>query len=281
MSTSTQSMQTGLIATVRNVRRGGWPGLLRRRGLIFTILDFAVIIAIWHIAVVNLELVNRVFLPAPFDVVLGFGQLAEAGLLWPNMAYSGITWGIGFALGCIAGIAVGLIVGSMHVAYKLVMPLMWAAWATPLVAIQPIIGVWFGFGMTPNIVLVFLSTAIPISLNTVAGVSGVSPSLLRAATVYGASKWTAYLKVRLPWTTPYIVGGIRLAIPTSLIGLLIGEMVSSPSGMGSLIVTSLARFRTNQAFSAIVFFVVVSVLLVWIADSFEKRAGKWREVNAR
>ncbi|MFE6996506.1 ABC transporter permease [Microbacterium sp. NPDC057659] len=257
------------------------PGFLRSRRVWFSIIDFVVVITVWHLAVVTFGVVNKVFLPAPMDVLLGFGQLAQAGLLWSNMGFSAVTWVIGFVLGAVAGIVTGLVVGSTHIAYKLVMPLMWAAWATPLVAIQPIIGVWFGFGMTPNIVLVFLSTAIPISLNTVAGVSGVNPSLLRAASVYGASGLQAYLKVRLPWTFPYIVGGIRLAIPTSLIGLLIGEMVSSPMGMGSLIVTSLARFRTNQAFSAILFFIIVSVVLVSVADLLERKAGAWREVSAR
>ncbi len=262
-------------------RQSGWPGLLRRRGLIFGVLDLVIIVAVWHIAVVTLELVNRVFLPAPWDVVLGFGQIAEAGELWSNMGFSSVTWIIGFSLGAVSGIVIGLLIGSLNAAYKLVMPLMWAAWATPLVAIQPIIGVWFGFGMTPNIVLVFISTAIPISLNTVAGVSGVDPTLLPAADVYGANRLQSYLRVRLPWTVPYIIGGIRLAIPTSLIGLLIGEMVGSPSGMGSLIVTSLGNFRTNQAFSAIAFFIIVSVILVWVADLFERRAGSWRESGAR
>ncbi|GAA3935630.1 ABC transporter permease [Microbacterium soli] len=254
---------------------------LRRRGLWLSLVDLVIIVGIWHLVVVTFGLVSRVFLPAPADVVLGFGQLAEAGVLWSNMGFSAVTWLIGFGLGTLAGIVTGLVVGSVHVVYKLAMPVLWAAWATPLVAIQPIIGVWFGFGMTPNVVLVFLSTAIPISLNTVAGVAGVSPSILRAATVYGAGPVQAYLKVRLPWTFPYIVGGIRLAIPTSLIGLLIGEMVSSPMGMGSLIVTSLSRFRTNQAFSAIIFFIVVSVVLVSVADRLERRTGRWREVDAR
>lgn len=251
---------------------------LRRRALWFGLINLALIILIWHLAVVTFELVNRVFLPAPSDVLLGFGQLAEAGVLWPNLGFSTVTWVIGFVLGALAGVVTGLIVGSVQLAYKLLMPLLWGAWATPLVAIQPIIGVWFGFGMTPNIVLVFLSTAIPISLNTVAGVSGVNPTLLRAARVYGANRFDAYMKVRLPWTFPYILGGIRLAIPTSLIGLLIGEMVSSPMGMGSLIVTSLSRFRTNQAFSAILFFIVVSVVLVTLAEYLERHVGKWREV---
>jgi len=263
------------------VRVGTWKRLRSRRGLWFTIADFTLIIAIWHIAVVNLELVSRVFLPAPADVIVGYGELAEAGVLWNNMGHSALTWVIGYGLGFVVGVVVGLLVGSLHVAYKLGMPLLWAAWATPLVAIQPIIGVWFGFGIAPNIVLVFLSAAIPIALNTVAGVAGVNPSLMRASRVYGASRWQTYLLVRLPWTVPYIIGGIRLAVPTSLIGLLIGEMVGSPSGMGSLIVVSLARFRTNQAFAAIIFFIIVAVIMVSAADALERRIGKWREVSAR
>lgn len=278
---TTESVTVARRQVRRMAPRSGLTTFFRRRGVIFTILDFVVIIAVWHIAVVNLELVNRVFLPAPVDVVAGFGQLAEAGALWSNMGYSASTWTIGFVLGAIVGVLIGLVVGSLTVAYKLVMPIMWAAWATPLIAIQPILGVWFGFGMTPNIVLVFLSTAIPMSLNTVAGVSGVNPSVLRAARVYGATPWQSYLKVRLPWTIPYIMGGFRLAIPTSLIGLLIGEMIGSPEGMGSIIVTSLARFRTNQAFSAILFFIVVSVVLVWVAEAVERKSGKWRQVESK
>jgi ABC-type nitrate/sulfonate/bicarbonate transport system permease component len=262
--------------------RGGiWKQLRRRRGLWFTIADFTLIIVIWHVAVVNLELVNRVFLPAPLDVALGYGELAEAGVLWENMGHSGLTWVIGYGLGLIVGVVVGLLVGSLHLAYKLGMPFLWAAWATPLVAIQPIIGVWFGFGIAPNVVLVFLSSAIPIALNTVAGVAGVSPTLMRASRVYGASRLQTYLHVRLPWTVPFIIGGMRLAVPTSLIGLLIGEMIGSPSGMGSLIVVSLARFRTDEAFAAIVFFIVVAVIMVSAADNLERRIGKWREVSAR
>ncbi len=248
----------------------------RRRGLAFGLLDLVLIVVIWHVAVVNLEIVNQVFLPAPMDVARGYQQLNEQGVLWNNMGFSAATWVMGFTTGALVGIVVGLFVGSVGVAYRLVMPLIWAAWATPLVAIQPIIGVWFGFGMRPNMFLVFVSTAIPVALNTVTGVSTVERPLLRAASVYGASQAQVYWKVRLPWTVPYILGGIRLAIPTSLIGLLIGEMVSSPNGMGSLIVSSLGNFRTNQAFSAIVFFIAVSVVLVSAADALEKRVGKWR-----
>ena len=151
---------TTTITAPAAVRVGTWKRLKSRRGLWFTIADFTLIIAIWHIAVVNLELVSRVFLPAPADVIVGYGELAEAGVLWNNMGHSALTWVIGYGLGFVVGVVVGLLVGSLHVAYKLGMPLLWAAWATPLVAIQPIIGVWFGFGIAPNIVLVFLSAAI-------------------------------------------------------------------------------------------------------------------------
>ena len=135
--------------------------------------------------------------------------------------------------------------------------------------------IWFGFGATPIVFLVFLSAVFPILLNTATGIKTVEVSLLRAGRVFGASWWELYRKVRLPWTRPYVFAGMRTAIPTSVIGLLVGELVGSPKGLGAVIMIATSRFKTEQAFAAIVMLVVFSVGMVRLLTLAERLTAPW------
>lgn len=252
------------------------PWWRRHRTPLIAVADLVVFVALWHVAVVNLQLVNRVFFPSPGDVTKALWALAESGELARQLAASAANWAIGYGLGAVAGIATGLVAGSVTWANRLLMPLLWSLWATPLIALQPTLTAWLDYGSGPILVLVFLSTMIPVALNTATGATQIKGSLLRAGRVFGANRLSLYLKVRLPWAVPYIIGGLRLSVPTSMIGLLVGEMVGSPSGIGSIIVNATSRFRTGEAFAAIAVYVVVSVVLVRLLDLAERRVGAWR-----
>ncbi|MEV4889815.1 ABC transporter permease [Nonomuraea sp. NPDC055795] len=243
---------------------------------LIALADLVVFVALWHVAVVELDLVNRVFFPSPGDVAGALATLVSSGELAGHLGTSARSWLIGYSLGAAAGVVTGLVTGSLPWANRLLMPLLWSLWATPLIALQPTLTAWLDYGDGPIVVLVFLSTMIPVALNTATGAAQTSPSLIRAARVFGAGRMAVYLKIRLPWAVPYVIGGLRLAVPTSMIGLLVGEMVGSPSGVGSIIVNATARFRTGEAFAAIAVYVVLSVVLVRLLDLAERRAGGWR-----
>ncbi|WP_166352827.1 ABC transporter permease [Phytoactinopolyspora limicola] len=248
----------------------------RWRRPLFAVIDLVVIVLAWEFVVNVAELVQPLFLPPPGEVLSAARELWASGELLANLRLSAQNWFFGYVAGGALGILLGLLVGSIATVHRLSMPLLWAAWATPLIALQPIITAWFGFGAMPIIVLVFISTVVPVALNTATGVSGVDSSLLRAGRVFGAGRTELYRKVRLPWTLPYAIGGLRMAIPTSLIGLLVGEMIGSPTGLGAMIVTSVARFRTDQTIAVVVVFVILSVVLVSLLDAVEQRVGRWR-----
>ncbi|MEV0583270.1 ABC transporter permease [Nonomuraea sp. NPDC050310] len=240
------------------------------------LVDLVVFLLLWHLATEVLGLVNRVFFPSPGDVVQALAGLAASGELATHLSTSAANWAVGYGLGSVAGIVTGLVTGTSRWANRLVMPLLWSLWATPLIALQPTLTAWLDYGDGPIIVLVFLSTMIPVALNTATGATQTGESLLRAGRVFGASRLRLYLKIRLPWAVPYIIGGLRLAVPTSMIGLLVGEMVGSPSGIGSVIVNATSRFRTGEAFAAIAVYVLLSVVLVRVLDLAERRTGAWR-----
>lgn len=254
-------------------------GARHRRGLI-ALTELVVVLTVWWLVVDGFTLVNPVFYPSPVDVVTAFWDLLTSGRLLTDIGTSAKCWAIGFALGMVFGTLAGLIIGTSAGANRLVMPLLWAAWATPLIALRPMLSVWFGFGQMPIIVLVFISTVIPVALNTVAGCKGVRPSMLNAARVYGATRVQVYRHIRLPWAIPPVLSGARIAVHSSLVALLVAEMVGQPSGVGALIVVSTSRFETADAFVGIILYIIAGVALIRVLDAVERRVARWRAVAA-
>lgn len=239
-------------------------------------VEAAVIVLVWQYLQGDLEVVNPVFLPPPSRILDAMGRLVGNGSLLEAAVASLRNFLIGYTLAAVIGVALGLLIGSWRPAIKLVAPLVWALYAMPLVAIRPMTTIWFGFGDLPIIFLVFLSSALPIILNTMAGVHTVDPSLKRAAAVFGAGRLETYRKVVLPATVPFVLTGLRLAVVTGWIILLVSEIHGGSKGFGALMSVAQSRFRVDQAFAILVVIVVVSVVSVRLLGFLEQRVSVWR-----
>ncbi|MFN8518520.1 MAG: ABC transporter permease [Chloroflexota bacterium] len=269
--------------TGRTISTGPLPPPIRARtdrqlpiAQLLLVVEFVVIIAIWEFAQGSLKLVNPVFLPPPSRVWDALMRMIGNGTLIDAAVYSVTNFLIGYGLAAVAGVVLGLVIGSWRPGIKLIAPLVWALYAMPLIAIRPMTTIWFGFGATPIIFLVFLSAMLPVILNTMAGVSTVDPSLKRAARVFGADRLQTYRKVILPATVPFVLTGLRLAVVTGWIILLASEIHGAPNGFGALMSVAQSRFRVDQAFAIIVVIVILSVCSVRLIGLLESRVSSWR-----
>lgn len=253
------------------------------RAAILVTAEIVIILAVWQIVQGEFEVVPRLWLPAPSDILTELQVIVEPGYAVTRSAdLYGHIWSslsiffISFILAAVIGIPFGLFIGGWFPAQKLIAPIIWALYAMPLIAIRPMTPFWFGLGNGPIIFLVFLAALLPITLNTAAGVSTVDPVLKKSAKVFGASRMETYRKIVLPSTVPFVLTGLRLGVIIGWIILLISEMTGAPRGFGAIFSVALSRFQGDLAFAAIVILVVISVLMVQLIGVFENRVSSWR-----
>jgi NitT/TauT family transport system permease protein len=238
-------------------------------------------LGLWEWATTGGRLINPVFLPPPSRVFGTLIELFTSGTIWPELRFSATTWSVGYGLAALVGISFGLLMGAFQSVGRLLGPLAWSLYATPHISIRPMLVIWFGFGAAPIIALVFVSAIFPILLTTAAGVRTVDPALLRAGEVFGGRWVDIQRKIVLPATLPFVVTGLRLAIPTSLIGMLVGEILGSGQGLGAILALGAATFRVDQAIAAIVILVAASLTLLRLFAALERRLAPWRQVGGR
>jgi NitT/TauT family transport system permease protein len=168
----------------------------------------------------------------------------------------------GFALAAVAGITLGMMMGRSKWAAALLDPLFSGTYAVPKLALFPIFIFVFGIGSLSKVALVFLECLYPIVIVTSQGARGVSKVLLWSAANMGASTGTALRRVVIPASAPFIFAGLRIALPISMIVVIITEMVSSADGLGYLVIYSLSSLRTDRMLAV----VIVIALLGWALD---------------
>ena len=248
-------------------------------------LEIIFIIAVWQFLQGDLQVVNKIFLPAPSEIGETLVAMLQPGFevvrntpgdVYAHISASLFRFVTAFAMASVAGVALGLLIGGWVPAQKLIAPIIWALYAMPLIAIRPMTTWWFGFGDNPIIFLVFLAALLPITLNTAAGVSTVDPVLKKTAKVFGANKLQTYRNVVLPSTVPFILTGLRLGIIIGWIILLISEFLGAPRGFGTLLAVGQSKFQPDLVFATIVMIVFLSVGSVRIVGIFEDRVSSWR-----
>lgn len=219
---------------------------------------------------------NPILFTYPTAVARAAVDMTLDGTLLVALGQSLAVLVIGLAVGTIAGIALGLLTGRSAVAAALLDLPVNALYATPMVALIPVLVLWFGFGTTAKIVIVTLFVVFPVLINTTRGVRDVDPKLVEVARTFRSSERRLWLDLVLPSALPFIVTGIRLAIGRALIGVVVAEFYTALAGLGFLVVSNANSFQTARTFVPIVLLMALGVGLTSLLEWIEGRVAPYR-----
>lgn len=239
---------------------------------VWSILSMVVLIAVWA-AVVALARPKSYILPAPWDVAkrLGTSHQLLLDAAWPTI--SEIL--IGYAIGVGIAIPLGMLVVANKWLDRLLLPLLVASNSIPKVALAPLFVVWFGYGVTPRVVITFSIAFFPVLVNTVTGLNSVDPEMVRLARSMGGSKSKVFAKVRLPNALPSIFAGMKVATGLAVIGGIIGEFVASDKGWGYLLIQAQGQLDTTLIFAIILLLAVFATAMYYAVEFAERLAIPW------
>ena len=231
--------------------------------------------AAWE-AVWKAGLISPLFFTGPSAVAARFRADWVHGTLAADIAYSGRNFALGFALAAVAGVALGILIGWYRRLRLLVDPFVSALYATPRIALVPLVILWFGIGIWSKVFVVFLSAFFPILVNTVAGVKALDDDLLRAARSFCASDRQIFTTVAIPGSVPFILTGVRQGVAHGLIGVVVGEMFAGSQGIGFMIAYGGQTFATDTLFVGVAIIAFAGILLTWMAERLQQRFSRWR-----
>lgn len=191
-------------------------------------------------------------LPGPVYTAKGGYELLSDGTLLQYIGISSYRVLLGWTLGSLVAIPVGLIIGKVNAVRVVAEPFLNFIRFIPPIAFITLFLVWFGIGETSKVMLILYATFFIVVLNTLTGVLSVEEDKIRSARSMGASEWQIVLHVIVPATVPYMFTGIRLAMGTSFMAIIGAEMIASNEGVGYLIWNSRLFFRTDWIFVGLI-----------------------------
>jgi ABC-type nitrate/sulfonate/bicarbonate transport system permease component len=247
----------------------------RHEGLILGGGAVVLVLAFWEYVWYR-EWISPLFLSAPSAIAKEFWRLLTEGSLPADIRFSGINFVLGLSAATISGVILGVVVGWYRRIRLVLDPFLNALYATPRIAMIPLIIIWFGIGMKAKIFIVFMSSFFPILVNTVAGVRSIDPDLLRAARAFCASDWQIFKTVAVPGSVPFILTGIRQGVALGLIGVVVGEMFGGSQGVGFLVAYGGQTFQTDTVFVGVVLIALSGMVLTFLTERLERRFSRWR-----
>lgn len=232
------------------------------------------VLAAWQVAG---EFNDPIVFPPVSAVVVAFVNLALHGGLFPALGSSLDLLAIGFTVAFVLGSLLGILLGRYRLLDLTLGPYVSALYATPEIALVPLILVWFGFGLGGRVTVVFLASFFPILINTYAGVRDAPGPLVEVARSCGVSSEIGLLrKVIIPSAVPFIMAGVRLSVGRGVVGMAVAEVYLRLGGIGALIVQYGAVFRTDYVLAAILPLPILGIGLTRLSALLEARLQSWR-----
>jgi NitT/TauT family transport system permease protein len=247
----------------------------RHEALILGGTSVAIVIAVWQ-ALWSAGKISPLFLSGPSAIVKQFRYGLTQGTLLDDMLYSGTNFAIGFVLALVAGVVAGVIIGWYRTVRLIFDPFLNALYATPRIAMVPMIIIWFGVGMWSKVFIVFISAFFPILVNTVGGVRNIDRDLLRAARAFCASDWQIFTTLALPGSVPFILTGVRQGVALGLIGMVVSEMFGGSRGIGFMVAYGGQTFATDTLFVGVLIVAFSGILLTSVAERLERHFSRWK-----
>jgi NitT/TauT family transport system permease protein len=260
-------VQSASGAGSRRTGVGNW--LWRRR---HAILSFAAAFGLWE-AAVRLLNVAPYLLPPPSTV------MTELVARWPRVLDSALVTTqeilAGYLLAVVVSVPLALLITSSRALESTLYPLIVFLQIVPKIAIAPLFIIWFGFGFTPKLLLVFLLSFFPIVVSSIAGFKSLDPDVMDLARSTGASQWLMFRKIRLPQALPSIFTGLKVGAALAATAAVVAEFVASNRGLGYLLLEYNGNLETAMVFAVILVLSAIGLLVYYAVELLEKLAIPW------
>jgi NitT/TauT family transport system permease protein len=242
---------------------------MRRIGAAF--LSLAVFLAIWKVVTVIGDYPEFI-LPAPEVVIERAVRAIASGVLWEHTLTTLVEVILGFAVGATAAIVVGIALGKSVVVERVLSPYIVAAQAVPILALAPLLDIWFGGGLTARVTICALIVFFPIAIATMVGIRSADPLLDEMLRSHGATPAQRTRLVEIPSALPVIFGGLRVGVTLAVIGAVVAEWAGAGVGLGVLInIANQGLFDTPLMFVALAVLAIIGLVFYGLVVLVERR----------
>lgn len=236
----------------------------------------ALILIVWQLVG---PFISPIFFAYPSQIALAFYETTVSGELPYFLGQSLEVMFYGLVTAIAVGIPLGVAMARLRwLDWALDLPIN-ALYATPLVAVVPLLVLWFGIYLKAKIIVVFLFAVFPVLINTYQGVRECDKNMLEVAQSFRSNEWNTWRDVLLPFAVPYIIAGTRLAIGRGLIGMIIAEFYTTISGLGFMITKYANTFAMDRTFVPVIVLMVLGVSLTSMLKWVGRRIAPWSNAN--
>ena len=225
--------------------------------------------------------VNPILFAPPTKIAHAFVTLAGDGTLGRALVQSLTVFGIGMGAAIVVAIPLALVWARYQVVDWAIQGYVNALYATPLVALVPLLILWFGFGVEAKVIIIFSFAVFPLLINTYQGARSVDRGLVEVAESFGCGEVATWRHVIVPSAVPFITAGLNLAVGRALVGMIIAEFYTSASGLGYMVISAGNTFQTAKMFVPILVVMALGVLLLGVTRTLKRKASPWSEQEGR
>lgn len=245
----------------------------RSKAWMVRLISIVVVIGAWEFFG---RQVNPLFMSYPTAIAKAGVVLVANGELFEALKSSLMTLVIGFFTASVIGITIGLAIGRYRYVDAATDWIVNALYATPLIAIIPLVILWFGLGDGAKLFIVTILAVFPVLINTASGVRNVPSALIDVGNAFAANERQVFMKIILPAVLPYIMTGLRLGIGRSIIGMVAAEFFTAITGLGALIVKYGNQYDTASMFVPIFILMFLGITLTSLVRKLEEMFAPWR-----
>jgi ABC-type nitrate/sulfonate/bicarbonate transport system permease component len=237
------------------------------------ILVLVVLIAVWQALSLTL---GTYWVGSPWGVATRFATGLVDGDLLRQAGYTMVEAAAGFAVGALPAIALPFVLRRLPTVTAILDPFMVGGYGAPKLALAPLFILWFGIGIESKIALVAATVFFIVYFATQAGIRALDAKFVQRAQVVGASERHVARHIVFPGAVPYVFAGLRVAMPYSIGGAVIAELISANRGLGYLIQLGAMNFDTTGIFVALVATTCIVFIGNWSVNAVERRLLRWR-----
>jgi ABC-type nitrate/sulfonate/bicarbonate transport system permease component len=253
-------------------RGGGFSPRDRAWAAVATLVGLVVV---WQLGV-SAGLIPTLFLPAPVSIARALWALTVSGELWANLSVSLMRLAVGWIVGTLFGIGMGLAVGLWSVLRSPGMAVVSALFPIPKIALVPLFIIWFGIGEGSKLATLSFGVFFPTVIATAGGVDNVPRGLIRMGQSFGLSHWRIVRSIVLPAALPAILSGFRVTSSIAIVLLVAAEMIGAERGIGAFVLSAGNLYDTDNLLAGIVVLSVLGLVVSWVIGRLERFFLRWR-----